>query len=162
MRHIADKLDTREVLHFTGEKMLSQYFWWDSMVLCRKIALVVCGSLAVTANSVGGVALTWYFGTGIIIISLALHAFARPFYDQLADTTEFLGLITMLILFQSGIVFKYDCLFFPSAFSPYNLMWVYVCSVVLGRHSSKLVTCRTGCLMIRKTHGTIRQTSTQI
>jgi len=106
LRDFADQLDTEEALHFAGEKMDSKYYWWDSLVLLRKILLVTAGSLAVTMNNSSGSCLTWFMGTFVTIFALVLHSIARPFYDAAVDRSEFLGLITMLLLFQSGIVFK--------------------------------------------------------
>jgi hypothetical protein len=128
LRSLADEIDTSEVLHFAGEKMDQKFYWWDVMILLRKIALVVgsciqvclyvlaveltrfvtqvTGSLAVGGGAGAAVTTCWYIGSGIIIAALAVHAFARPFYDELADLCEFLSLISMLLLMQSGIVFK--------------------------------------------------------
>ena len=95
------------------------------------------GSLAVTSGGSegggAGVTTCWYVGSGVVVVALSLHAFARPFCklfialpcqcdlsvevgqflslnivadDELADVCEFLSLISMLLLFQSGIVFK--------------------------------------------------------
>ena len=105
IRWSADHMDTSEVMHFAGEKMDQAYFWWDAVILVRKILMVLVASLAVSQGGAGGVATMWYCGSGITVVFLALHAFARPFVDELADTCEFLSLISMLMLFQAGIVF---------------------------------------------------------
>eukprot|EP01048_Picozoa_sp_COSAG05_P019980 COSAG05_NODE_3281_length_2180_cov_1.518020_2_plen_115_part_00 len=76
------------------------------MVLLRKLALTLTGSLAITGGKNDSTTQCWYFGSGITVLAIAMHAAARPFYDELADITEFFSLASMLLLFQSGIVFK--------------------------------------------------------
>jgi hypothetical protein len=48
----------------------------------------------------------WYFGSFVIIVSVIIHAFARPFEDFLIDVCEFFSLVSVLFVYQSGIVFK--------------------------------------------------------
>jgi hypothetical protein len=86
LREIADELDTSEILHFAGEKMDQKFYWWDAMVLLRKLALVLVGSLAVTSggSNGGGAGVTtcWYIGSGVVVVvsDLFTPSFHSPAY----------------------------------------------------------------------------------
>ena len=48
----------------------------------------------------------WYMGSMIIIGSLVLQAFARPYKDKLIDLCETISLLSTLIIFQAGMVWS--------------------------------------------------------
>ena len=50
----------------------------------------------------------WYLSSLVIIVSLAAHAYARPFKDPWVDATEALSLWSTLFVFQGGMVWTMD------------------------------------------------------
>eukprot|EP01043_Picozoa_sp_COSAG02_P004328 COSAG02_NODE_111_length_36009_cov_42.221248_25_plen_248_part_00 len=50
----------------------------------------------------------WYFSSLVIIVSLAAHAYARPFKNPWVDATEGLSLWSTLFVFQGGMVWNME------------------------------------------------------
>ena len=48
----------------------------------------------------------WYMGSMVIIASLVLQAFSRPYKDKLIDLCETVSLLSTLIIFQAGMVWS--------------------------------------------------------
>ena len=86
---------------FLATKLEDEWYWWELLLLVRKIAIMMCGLFNTNATSRG-----WYLGSMVIIMSLAAHAFARPFKNELVDACEFVSLLSTLIIFQSGMVWE--------------------------------------------------------
>ena len=48
----------------------------------------------------------WFIGSGVIIIALCMHSYARPYKDDLIDMVEFVSLLSTLLIFQMGMVWQ--------------------------------------------------------
>eukprot|EP01043_Picozoa_sp_COSAG02_P035509 COSAG02_NODE_2548_length_8557_cov_17.177229_2_plen_1173_part_00 len=86
---------------FMTTKLEDRWFWWELLLLVRKIAIMASGLFNTSAPARG-----WFLGTMIVIFSLAAHAYARPFKVDIVDATEFVSLLSTLIIFQSGMVWN--------------------------------------------------------
>ena len=86
---------------FLTTKLEDKWFYWELVLLLRKI-LIMCSGLF---NS-SAIARGWYLGSMVVIVSLAAHAFARPFKKNLVDACEFASLFSTLVIFQSGMVWN--------------------------------------------------------
>jgi hypothetical protein len=61
---------------FLTAKMEDKYYWWELLLLLRKLLITASGLLNTSTPSRG-----WYLSSLVIILSLAAHAYARPFKD---------------------------------------------------------------------------------
>ena len=86
---------------FLTTKLEDRWFWWELFLLARKILIMACG-LFNTRHTARG----WYCGSLVIIVALAVHAYARPYKDSLVDFCESASLMSTLIIFQSGMIFN--------------------------------------------------------
>jgi hypothetical protein len=86
---------------FLTTKLEDKWFWWELILLARKLLIMFSGLFNSSATSRG-----WFLGSMVIIMSLAAHAFARPFKNYLVDACEFASLLSTLIIFQSGMVWN--------------------------------------------------------
>ena len=50
----------------------------------------------------------WYLASLVIVISLAAHSAARPFLDPWVDMTEFVSLLSTLLIFMGGMAWTVD------------------------------------------------------
>jgi len=88
---------------FLTQKMESQWYWWELLLLLRKLLIMACGLLNTSTPFRG-----WYLSSLVIIFSLTAHAYARPFLDPWVDATELISLWSTLFIFQGGMVWTGD------------------------------------------------------
>ena len=88
---------------FLTQKMEQKWYWWELLLLLRKLLIMVCGLLNTSTPTRG-----WYLASLVIILSLTAHAYARPFKDPWVDATELLSLWSTLFIFQGGVVWTYE------------------------------------------------------
>jgi len=48
----------------------------------------------------------WFLGSAVMVVSMTIHAAAKPYEDSLIDWCEFFSLVSTIFIFQSGVVFK--------------------------------------------------------
>ena len=94
-----DRLGKLGYLSFLSDKYEPQYFFWESVILARKIALMVAFFLFEGQES-------WLLATAIVGIALLAHAAARPFEAPLTDVTELFSLVANLVLLVSVPVYS--------------------------------------------------------
>jgi hypothetical protein len=91
----------RDLFEFLGDKFEDAYFYWELVLLLRKILVMASflffASMTETA---------WFFGSAVVVFSLMIHCAARPYEDELIDWCELLSLLSTLFIFQAGLVFK--------------------------------------------------------
>jgi hypothetical protein len=85
-------------LAFLGDKFEDQYYYWEIVIVARKVLLMAIFLMFKRLSAV-------LLATFLIIFSLSIHIAARPFEDQGTDWTEMLSLIAQLITLVSGPVF---------------------------------------------------------
>jgi hypothetical protein len=90
-----------DLFEFLGDKFEGKWYYWEMTLVVRKVGLMASFLFFAATPEQG-----WYFGSFVIIVSVIVHAFARPFEDYLIDVCEFFSLVAVLFVFQSGIVFK--------------------------------------------------------
>ena len=91
----------REWFDFIGDKFDDSFFYWELLLLVRKLLIMV--GFMFFADSTEK---SWFVGASVVIVSLLLHVAAAPFEDHLIDWCEFLSLVATLFICMSGIVFK--------------------------------------------------------
>ena len=94
-----DRLGKLGYLSFLSDKYEPQYFFWESVILARKIALMVAFFLFEGQES-------WLLATAIVGIALLAHTAARPFEAPLTDVTELFSLVANLVLLVSVPVYS--------------------------------------------------------
>jgi len=81
-----------------GENKFEEtYFFWELVLLGRKILIMMSFTFYRDNNEQA-----WFMGSTVIMLSLLLHAVAKPFEDQLIDWVEFLSLISTLVMFMTA------------------------------------------------------------
>jgi hypothetical protein len=83
---------------FLADKFEDQYFYWEMVIVVRKVLLM---AIFLLFNQVAAVLLA----TFLTIVCLCLHIAARPFEDAGTDWTEMLSLVAQLITLISGPVY---------------------------------------------------------
>ena len=48
----------------------------------------------------------WFLSSTVVIVAVLIHAYARPYEDQLIDWCEFFSLVSTLFIYMSSVVFK--------------------------------------------------------
>ena len=91
----------RDLFQFIGDKFEDTYFYWELVLLMRKI-LIMMSFLFFAAIPEQA----WFLGSTVVVASLLLHSAARPYEDALIDWCELLSLLSTLFIFQAGVVFK--------------------------------------------------------
>ena len=71
------------------------------VLLSRKCLIMISGLFNTSRPERG-----WYLGSFVIVCSLTLQTFARPFKDKLIDLCETTSLFSTLIIFQAGMVWS--------------------------------------------------------
>jgi hypothetical protein len=91
----------RDLFQILGDRFEARFFYWEMMLVSRKVlimmSLLFFGEVMETA---------WFMASTVIITSVLLHTWARPYEDQLIDWCEFLSLIATLFIYMSTVVFK--------------------------------------------------------
>ena len=87
--------------NFLTGKMEDEWYWWELLLLLRKIGIMCCG-LFNTSNVERG----WFLGSFVIILSVCAHSYARPYKSGLIDACEFVSLLSTLLIFQMGMVWN--------------------------------------------------------
>ena len=65
-----------------------QYYWWESSLLLRNLLLVA----VVYLGPALGVYIQAHIVLLIMIVSLVLHAYTRPFKERIIDNMEFVSI----------------------------------------------------------------------
>jgi hypothetical protein len=86
---------------FLSAKMQDHWYWWELILFLRKCLIMLAGLFNTTRPERG-----WYMGSLVIVISLTMQSFARPFKDKLIDLCETVSLLSTLIIFQAGMVWS--------------------------------------------------------
>jgi hypothetical protein len=76
-----------------------EWWFWEVLVAVRKLMLV-----AVTVFWQNSIKLQAHAGLMLIVVSLTLHIYAKPFLDDRADLLEFLSLAVSFITFFFGLI----------------------------------------------------------
>jgi hypothetical protein len=82
-----------------ADKYEDQYYYWEMVVVVRKVLLVAIFLLFDTVLSV-------LLATAVTMVSIGIQIAARPFEDAGTDWTETLSLAAQLFLLVAGPVFK--------------------------------------------------------
>ena len=82
-----------------ADKYEDQYYYWEMVIVVRKVLLVATFLLFDTV-------LAMLLATAITMVSISVHIAARPFEDTGTDWTEVLSLAAQLFLLVAGPVFK--------------------------------------------------------
>ena len=90
---------------FLSDKMAPQWFWWELVLLVRKI-IIMAVALLMSENPEQG----WFFASFVLVIAISLHSYARPFQDEWLNLCEYCSLFSTLLLFMAGMVFKVQSL----------------------------------------------------
>jgi hypothetical protein len=85
-------------LAFLGDKYEEEYYYWEMVVVARKLGLMVSFYLFSDSQA-------WLCGTTVLVVALTVHAGARPYEDPTVDWSEFLTLVANLLILVSGPVF---------------------------------------------------------
>ena len=85
-------------LAFLGDKYEQEYYYWEMVVVARKLGLMVSFYLFSGSQA-------WLCGTTVLVVALTVHAAARPYEDPTVDWNEFLTLVANLLILVSGPVF---------------------------------------------------------
>ena len=93
----------RETFNFLAEKMAPQWFWWELVLLARKLSVMVV-ALKTSEHPEQG----WFLCSFVLVIALSAHSFARPYREGWLNTCEYSSLFSTLLLFQAGMVFMQD------------------------------------------------------
>jgi hypothetical protein len=89
--------------YFLTEKMEDRWYWWELLLMMRKVFIMAAGLFNNESPSRG-----WYLGSLVIILALTAHAFARPYKDPWVDACESVSLLATLLIFQGGMVWTVD------------------------------------------------------
>eukprot|EP01049_Picozoa_sp_SAG25_P000635 SAG25_NODE_22_length_22323_cov_52.926874_20_plen_880_part_00 len=88
---------------FWQEKMKEKFHWWELLILGRQLAIM---SFAMFTSEHPAQASYW--GSTVLVGALALHTFAHPYKDPAIDRCEFISLLSILLLYQGGMVWTFD------------------------------------------------------
>ena len=107
----------RDLFDFLGDKFEDAFYFWELILLSRKV-LIMMSFLFFS----GMVEQAWFLGSAVMVVSLLLHAAAKPYEDELIDWCEFLSLMSTLFIFQAGkflapCLLVFAALLLPSAFA---------------------------------------------
>jgi hypothetical protein len=91
----------REWFDFIGDKFDDEFFYWELLLLVRKLLIMVAFMFFADSTEK-----SWFVGASVVIVSLLFHVAAAPFEDPLIDWCEFFSLVATLFICMSGIVFK--------------------------------------------------------
>ena len=78
----------------------------------------------------------WFMGSGVVIVALCMHSYARPYEDALIDTVEFVSLLSTLLIFQMGMVCRPKQLVELSTFH-WALQLTFASGVAIAKCRSK-------------------------
>jgi hypothetical protein len=84
---------------FLGDKYEAEYFYWEAVIIARKLGLMVAFFLFNDEEA-------WLMGTAVVGVALIMHVGARPYEDQWTDYSEFTTLLAQMLLFVAAPVFK--------------------------------------------------------
>jgi hypothetical protein len=87
------------LLGFMGDKYEKQYFYWEMVIVGRKLGLMLSFLLNTSVFA-------WLLGSAVLITAATLQAWTQPYDDKFTDRAEFLTLIANLLVFQTGPLFK--------------------------------------------------------
>ena len=91
----------KDLFEFLGDKFEDVYFYWELILLSRKVLIMMSFLFFASMTEQA-----WFLGSAVVVASLLLHAAARPYEDELIDWCELLSLLSILFIFQAGVVFK--------------------------------------------------------
>jgi len=91
----------KDMFGFLGDKFEDEFYFWEIVLVSRKVLLMM--SFMFFSSKVEQ---AWFCGSMVIITALVMHAFARPFEDDLIDVCELLSLVSLLFIQQSAVVFR--------------------------------------------------------
>jgi hypothetical protein len=87
------------MLGFMGDKYEKRYFYWEMVIVARKLGLM-------TAFLLNTFEFAWLLGSAVLIIAVVLQGATRPYEDKFTDWAEFLTLVANLLILQTGPLFK--------------------------------------------------------
>ncbi len=90
----------RKSLGFLFQRYEEQYYFWEVVILIRKLALV-CVSLFLISDPLQGA----IFSLGVLLLSLVFQSAAAPFLFEHNDVLEFIMLFNNFLVLFSGIIF---------------------------------------------------------
>ena len=74
-----------------------EYFWWEVVIIIRKVLISLIGTL-LARDALGQSVLVMV----VLFVSVVAHVHARPFIEPWADELEFVSLCSTLTLFIMG------------------------------------------------------------
>ena len=86
---------------FISEKVEAEWFYWELVLLLRKLCISMSGQLQ-SSNPITG----WYLASFTILIGLLAHAYAHPFIDPWVDVAELLSLLSTVVVLMTLIAFN--------------------------------------------------------
>lgn len=93
----------RKTFAFLAEKMDPAWFWWELVLLARKLTVMII-ALRTSEHPEQG----WFLCSFVLVMALSAHSFARPYREGWLNGCEYSSLFSTLLLFQAGMVFKVD------------------------------------------------------
>lgn len=96
--------DRHHNMDFIAAKMQPQFFYWELILMCRKILLMVV-LLYSTAND-EAIIRGWVLCIFILIGALCLQVFAQPYRDPADNLCELLAALGNIVVLISGMAFR--------------------------------------------------------
>jgi hypothetical protein len=88
-----------EYLGFLGDKYEATYFYWEAIIIARKLGLMIAFFLFKGEEA-------WLMGTAVVAVALILHVSTSPYEDMPTNRAEFSTLVAQLLLLGAAPVFK--------------------------------------------------------
>jgi len=98
---VAMAVGGRHKFSFLADKMKPKWFWWELMLLLRKVLIMVV-ALRTSEQPEQG----WFLCSFVLVLAISAHSFARPYKEDWLNACEYCSLFSTLLLFQAGMVFK--------------------------------------------------------
>ncbi|KAL0048014.1 hypothetical protein WJX82_005700 [Trebouxia sp. C0006] len=100
-RHDLDNLSLQRTYGFLYLGYKHKYYWWESSLLLRNLLLVA----VVYLGPALGVYIQAHIVLLIMIVSLVLHAYTRPFKERVIDNMEFVSIGSITLVMYLSLYF---------------------------------------------------------
>jgi hypothetical protein len=87
------------LLGFLGDKFETELFYWEAVIIARKLGLMVAFFLFDAEDAL-------LIGTAVVAVALVSHVAVGPYEDDTTDSAEFATLVAQLLLLVAAPVFK--------------------------------------------------------
>ena len=87
------------LLDFVAAKMDSEWFWYELMLMSRRVLISV---ISLFSSDGKNLARGWLMCVMVLVTCLTLQVYAKPYRDSADDLCEFLSLLCTLVIYISG------------------------------------------------------------